>query len=201
MKKDKTNKILIALSILCFSFTSITNNPIDNIGVKGPLEFNKTNFKLFWANKTNDNYYVQEYLPDGEKLENFNQMLTIHLFNTDIKTEAAVGQKIKELTLRKKTDSTCNYQVTESPDGKEFIVDFLIGEKKENKIAILEFNIYHYKQIDISENKKAIIVYAYSKRNYGDDVDDFFKRLKNDRINYLNQMISTNIPKVTLENK
>jgi hypothetical protein len=193
--------ILIALSTLLFSFTTFTDNPVDRLGVKGPLEFNKINFKLAWTDKPSDIYYIQEYLPDGEKLENFNQMLTIHLFDTDTKTKDAVGQKIKELTERKKTDAVCNYQVTESPDGKEFIVDFLLGESKDDKMTIVEFNVYRYKQIEISKKKKAIIVYAYSKRSYGDDITNFFKTLKTDRTNYLNQMISADIPNVTIEKK
>lgn len=192
---------LIALSTLLFSFTTISDNPVDRLGVKGPLEFNKINFKLAWTDKPNDNYYIQEYLPDGEKPESFNQMLTIHLFDTDIKTKDAVGQKIKELTARKKTDAVCNYQVTESPDGKEFIVDFLLGESKDDKMTIVEFNVYRYKQIEVSKKKKALVVYAYSKRSYGDDITTFFKTLKDDRTNYLNQMISADIPTVTIESK
>ena len=192
---------LLVLTTLLFSVTTIIDNPTDRLGVKGPLEFNKTNFKLAWTDHPNENYYIQEYLPDGEKPENFNQMLTIHLFGTDIKVKDAVEQKVKELTVRKKTDAVCNYQVTESPDGKEFIVDFLLGESKDNKMTIVEFNVYHYKQIEISKKKKAIIVYAYSRRSYGDDITTFFKTLKEDRADYLNQMISADIPTVTIENK
>jgi hypothetical protein len=193
--------MLIALSTLLFAFTTLKEKPIDRLGVKGPLEFNKVNFNLAWTDKPSNIYYIQEYLPEGEKLENFNQMLTIHLFDTDVKTKDAVGQKIKELTERKKTDAVCNYQVTESPDGKEFIVDFLLGESKDDKMTIVEFNVYRYKQIEISNKKKAIIVYAYSKRSYGDDITNFFKTLKADRTNYLNQMISAEIPTVTVESK
>ena len=105
------------------------------------------------------------------------------------------------MTARKKTDAVCNYQVTESPDGKEFMVDFLLGESKDNKMTIVEFNVYHYKQIEISKKKKAIVVYAYSKRSYGEDITTFFNTLKEDRVNYLNQMISADIPTVTIEKK
>lgn len=193
--------MLIVLSILLSSFTTITDKPIDRLGVKGPLEFNNINFKLAWTDKPNDIYYIQEYLPDGEKPERFNQMLTIHLFDTEIKIKDAVGQKIKELTERKKTDAVCNYQVIESPDGNEFIVDFLLGESKDDQMTIVEFNVYRYKQIEISKKRKAIIVYAYSKRSYGDDITNFFKTLKDDRTNYLNQMISADIPIVKIESK
>ena len=193
--------VLLFLSAIFFSFTTVMDAPIDRLGVKGPIEFNKISFKLSWSDQPNDNYYIQEYLPDGEKVDSFNQMLTIHLFNTDIKTKDAVQQKVKELIERKKIDAICNYQITESPDGKEFMVDFLLGESKNDKMTTVEFNVYHYKQIEIGKKKKAIVVFAYSRRSYGDDITKFFKTLKNDRTNYLNAMISSDIPIISIDNK
>lgn len=193
--------LIVAFSTIFFSSNTIDNTPIDRLGVKGPLEFNKTNFNLAWTDHPNNNYYIQEYLPIGEKTDHFNQMLTIHLFDTDINVEEAVAQKVKELNIRKEKDAICNFQITESPDGKEFIVDFLLGESKENKMTIVEFNVYHYKQIEISKNKKALVVYAYSKRSYGDDITNFFKTLKDDRKICLNQMISSDIPTLSIKTK
>jgi hypothetical protein len=189
---------LVALATLLFSMTTVTENPIDRLGVKGPLVFNKTNFNLSWTDKPNESYFIQEYLPEGEKADSFNQMLTIHLFNTDVSTKEAVAQKIEELNARKKTDAVCNYKVNESPDGKEFIIDFLLGESKNDRMTIVEFNVYRYKQIEISKNSKAVVVYAYSKRSYGDGITEFFKTLKQDRISFLNQMISADLPAVTI---
>lgn len=186
-------------SILLFSFTGDTVT--DYLSVEGPLKFNQTDFELKWSDKPNDNYYIQEYLPQGENLNDFNQMLTIHLFDTDIKLKDAVSQKVKELDRRKETDAVCNYQVTESPDGKEFIVDFLLGESKDNKMTIVEFNIYYYRQIELSKKHKVIAVYAYSKRSYGDDITDFFKTLKDDRNSHLNEMISLKKPAISLKKK
>ena len=68
-------------------------------------------------------------------------------------------------------------------------------------MTVVEFNLYRYKQIEIPKRGKALIVYAYSKRGYGDGITAFFKALDNDRISYLKEMISTNIPTVTIENK
>jgi len=192
---------LILLSLLFSSFTTSSKLADDRLGVKGPLKFNNINFHLVWADKPSEKYHLQEYLPEGEKVETFNEMLTIHLFDTDIKTKDAVQQKIKELTKRRKTDPVCNYVVTESPDGKEFMVDFLLSESKGYEMTIVEFNVYRYKQVDIGANNKGIIVYAYSKRSYGDDITPFFKTLKNDRTEYLNQMISAEIPVVTTVGK
>lgn len=195
------NKLLTALFALFMYLSSMAQNPIDRLGVKENLEFNKIDYKLSWSAKPNDNYLIQEYLPKGENSESFNQMLTIHLFITDINTEGAVNQKLNELIKRKNTDPICNYQVTKSPDGKEYLVDFLLGESKDSMMTVVEFNLYRYKQIEIPKRGKALIVYAYSKRGYGNDITAFFKALDNDRISYLKEMISTNIPTVTIENK
>ncbi|GAB3859036.1 hypothetical protein GCM10028822_34960 [Hymenobacter terrigena] len=180
------------------SFTSFKNEPIDRMGVKGPLTFNQTAFNLSWSGRPSETYFIQEYLPKGEKAEQFNQMLTLHLFDKDIAVKNAVKQKVQELENRKKTDPICNYQVTEGPDGKEFMVDFLLGESKEDKMTIAEFNIYRFKQVDLGNKKRGILIYSLSKRAYGDDITPFLKNLGKDRIDLLNTMLSTQIPSVKL---
>ena len=192
---------LIALSSLLFSFFPVSDDVTDRIGVKGPLEFNGVNFNLAWSDKPRDNYYIQEYLPEGQKPENFDEMLTIHLFATDMSLEDAVKQKGKELTKRKNSDPLCNYQITESPDGKEYMVDFLLSENKGDDMTIAEFNVYRYKQADLGNNQKGILVYAYSGRSYGEDITPFLEKLKDEKINYLNEMALTNIPDVNIINQ
>jgi len=190
--------LLLLSSILLLSFISLKEEPIDQLDVKGPLKFDNVNFKLAWAAHPKDAYYVQEYLPEAEKLANFNQMLTLNLFVTDIEVKDAVAQKTNELIKRKETDAMCNYKVNESPDGKEFIVDFLMGESKDNKMTVAEFNVYRYKQIELAAGKKAILVYAYSKRAYGNDITAFLNTLGENRMAYLNQMISTALPQIRI---
>ncbi len=187
--------LLFIIPLLSFMPSGST---IDRINVKGPLNFNNTNFYISWSDRPNSNYYIQEYLPAGETQERFNQMLTIHLFITNFELEEAVQKKTIELEERKKIDPTCNYLVNESPDGKEFLIDFILGESKGNKMTISEFNIYHYKQISVN-NQNAIIVYAYSKRAYGDNITPFLKNLKNDRTELLNEMIVAKVPTVQIK--
>ncbi|MBT33923.1 MAG: hypothetical protein CMO01_30030 [Thalassobius sp.] len=190
--------ILIALSTLFFlSFSG--DDVKDYLSVKGPLNFNKTDFVLKWSDIPNEHYYIQEYLPEDETPEHFNQMLTIHLFDSKLKLKDAVNQKVKELNNRKKSDPICNYQVTESPDGKEFIVDFLLGESKNNEMTTVEFNVYHYRQIELSKKRKGIVILAYSERSYGNDITDFLKSLKVKRNAHLNEMISKDKPTIKLQ--
>jgi hypothetical protein len=194
-------KYFLILTASLMAFTKINNEPVDRIGVKGPLTFNQTSFNLAWTEKPGETYYIQEYLPKDETVNHFNQMMSIFLLVGDTKLKNAVQQKINELDSRKKTDATCNYMVTNNPDKTEYMVDFVLGESKNDKMEVEEFNIYRYKQIDLGENKKAILVYAYSKRVYGEDITPFFKNLKNDRINLLNTMIGSEMPIVTIANK
>jgi len=191
-------KLLILVITILFAFTPIDNKS-DRIGIAGPFKFNKTKFELKWANKPNDNYYIQEYLPADESPESFNQMLTCHLFITDLSVKEAVQLKTKELDERKKTDAICNYLVNESPDGKEFMVDFLLGESKDSKMTIAEFNVYRYKKVKINRKTNGILVFAYSKRSYGDDITAFLKGLGKERINHLTEMIAFDTPKVKMK--
>jgi len=194
-------KNIFAVLIALFTLSFVADVPTDRIGVKGPLKFDKTDFNLAWTDKPRDTYFIQEYLPAGEKPESFNRMLTIHIFDSDMSANNAVSQKVKELTERKKTDIVCNYQVTESPDGNEFIVDFLLSESKNEEMTIVEFNVYRYKQVNISEKKKGVLVYAFSKRSYGDNITDFLKSLKEVRMNYLNEMVAVELPKIIIDVK
>jgi hypothetical protein len=210
----KKNILVIVLIALCFLLNtngfifaddsvttdSTSDNIIDRIGVKGPLEFNKTSFTLAWTAKPNDTYYAQEYLPDGDNLETFNQMLAIHLFIKDLKPDDAAFEKAIELTKRKKTDPICNYALVSNADKKVFILDFLVGEIMDKRYTLVEFNVYRYQQIDLSNNKKALMVYTYCKRSYGANITPFLKTLKDTRNDYINQMTSAEIPVVTIEN-
>ena len=191
-------KFLLVLTIALISVTKPGAQPVDRIGVKGPLIFNKTSFNLAWTSKPSNNYYVQEYLPAGEKSEHFDQMLSIFLLVSDITTKDAVQQKTEELNERKKIDPTCNYMVSQSPDGTEYLLDFVLGD---DKVDVEEFNIYRYKQVDLGDNKKAVLVYAYSKRAYGDAITSFLKNLKSDRGALLNTIVASEMPKVTVVDK
>lgn len=192
-------KILCLAAVLLMSFSTINEEPVERIGVKGPIEFNKTKFSLAWTAHPKDNYYAQEYLPKNETVEHFNQVLTIHLFVTDLSVDDAISQKVSELNKRKETDKVSNFSVIKSPDGKESILDCVLSSGKNDKIDIVEFIVYRYKQVELKNNKKALFIYAYSKRSYDDKITSFLKNLKNDRTDLLNVMTSQELPKITIK--
>ena len=180
------------------TFVTTQAQVIDRIGVKGPIEFNKTKFSLAWSDKPNPNYFVQEYLPKNETVENFNELITVNVFVMDITVENAIQQKVNELTKRKETDKVSNFSVINSPDGKESILDCILSADKNGELDIVEFIIYRYKQIELENNQKALLIYSYSKRSYGKNITSFLKKLGNQRTELLNIMISQELPKIEL---
>ncbi|WP_268847018.1 hypothetical protein [Flavobacterium aestivum] len=192
-------KTIYFTSLLLITISTIKSQTIERIGLKGPINFNKTEFNLAWSEKPNDNYYIQEYLPKNETVEKFNELITVNLFVLDVSVENAIHQKVSELTKRKETDKVCNFSVINSPDGEESILDCLLSSNKNDELDIVEFIIYRYKQIELDNHKKALLVYSYSKRSYGNKITKFLQNLATERENLLNVMISTKIPETKIK--
>jgi len=192
--------IITTIAVLFFSTAAFTQ-PIDRIGVKGPLEFDSTNFHLVWSDKADFNYFIQEYLPEGENVESFNQMLAIHFLETDIGLEKAVGLKINELKEREKTDPLVKYKIFKNADKTEYIIDFIVGEHEGEYTNIIELNFHRYKEINLSKKRKALILFAYSKRAYKNDTYTFMQNLASYREKYLKEITSTTLPEVTISKK
>jgi hypothetical protein len=184
-------QFLFVMAIILSSFKN--TGTTDKIGVKGPLTFNKTVFDLSWVSNPNSNYYVQEYLPKNESEDHFNQMLSIFLLIGNTTPAEAAQQKANELTARKSIDATCNFAISRSADKKEILLDFVLGEK-----GVEEFNVYRYKQIDLPDKQKALLLYAYSKRAYGNNVTTFLQNLKTERTNIVNEMAAIQLPAINL---
>lgn len=191
-------KFVYLTSILLFSFSTANMEPIDRLGIKGPIEFNTTSFSLVWSEKPNSNYYIQEYLPENETVERFNQLITVHVFDINVSIENAVQQKINELNKRKETDVVCNFEAMSSPDGKEIILDCLLSSSKNGELDIVEFIIYRYKRIELENNKNALLIYSYSKRGYGENILPFIKKLRIDRTDLIKSMSSIALPNIKL---
>ncbi len=191
-------KLLYLPTIILMSFSTIQNEPIERIGLKGPIEFNKTKFSLAWSQKPNANYYVQEYLPKNETVDKFNELITVNVFVMDVSVENGIQQKVNELTKRKETDKVCNFGVINSPDGKESVLDCILSSEKNGELEVVEFIIYRYKQIELENHKKALLIYSYSKRSYGENITPFLKKLATERTDLLKVMISKELPNIKL---
>lgn len=191
--------IVIVMSMLLLVASDPSDTVVDRMGVRGPLKFGGKQYGLFWSDQPNGTYRIQEYLPAGQTLESFRQMLTLHVFDVELEVRDAVEQKVRELKARQKTDPLCNYLVTTSPDKKEHMVDFILSDTKSEDVdpTIVEFNVYRFKKVEYADGKKAILVFAFTERAYNDDIVNYLDELRDKRMEYLSEMIETEMPVIS----
>jgi hypothetical protein len=171
----------------------------DYFAIPGPVTFNKTNYYLSWSSHPNDNYYKQEYLPSGEKAETFSNMIMIEALVGDMSLQDAVQTKIAEIEQRKKTDPVANYQIIKNPSTGEYLLDFVYSQSTGNKTSVVEWNAYRYVSLKDKSVSNGVLLFAYSKRGYGDAVTNFLKTLKTGRQADINMIAAYKIPGVKLK--
>jgi hypothetical protein len=172
--------------------------PTDRIGLVEPLVFNETVFNLAWTAHPDETYYAQEYLPEGENVETFDQMLAVHVFLRDIKPKEAVFEKAIQISTKLGKNSLVYF--SGSADEKTYVLDFVVEEKKFGKRVLVEYDLYRYQEIDLGNEKTALMVIMYCKRSYGSDTKRFLKTLGDYKQGYRDEMSNMEIPVVTIAN-
>lgn len=189
MKKTQQIRILSGI-FLILSFNLSSQNYKNYLSVSEVLLSN-TIYKLAWSSHPNADYYKQEYLSDGEKLERFKTMIMIDAIIKDLPIEKVVRLKESELQERKKTDKVCNYQITANSETGEYMIDFLISSGD-----IVEWNAYRYKKIKDSKGNPTVLLFALSKRAYGEEFRTFLTELKSNRIEDINLIWNYKLPTI-----
>lgn len=185
-------KLIGFICLLVFSFCS-SQSVKDYLNTPGPLDLNETEFQLDWSKQQSSTLYLQQYLPRDETIENFSQMINISYFDKDINIEDAVRQKVD--SFQKRDDKYAKVQVTESPDGTEFIVDGILTENPTNKSEYAEYGIFKFKKT-VVDGKASFLIISYIKRNYG-DLKSGVKSLQKERNQLMDSVINFVLPPIT----
>ena len=101
--------------------------------------------------------------------------------------------EIKKEIIQKE-DKFAKVNVTERPDGNEFIVDFFISEAPEKGDSFVEYNVYRFKSFD-NGTQKSFLMLSYAKRIYG-DLKSAAKTLAKQRDHLMTTMIEYKIPEI-----
>ena len=192
-------KFTILFFITALSFLKAQDGVVDLISVPGPIEFNDTEFLLAWSKQPSKTLFRQQFLPRDERIEDYNQLLDFSFFNKEIEMELAVRQKVESIQKRGEKDKFSKVNVTESPAGDEFIVDYFISEAPENGNSYVEYNVYRFKQFE-NGGQKSFLILFYSTRIYG-DLKSSAKALAKKRDQLITNMIEYKIPAITPVNK
>lgn len=159
-----------------------------------PIEYDGTEFYIIQSKQRSKTLFQEQYIPKDEDLRDFNQLIDFSFFNKEIETELAVRQKVESVQQREKKDKFAKVNVTESPDGKEFIVDYFISEAPENGDSYIEYNIYRFKNME-NGGQKSFLIMSYAKRMYG-DLKSAAKALAKQRDHLMTTMIEYKIPEI-----
>lgn len=159
-----------------------------------PIEYDGTEFYIIQSKQRSKTLFQEQYIPKDENLRDFNQLIDFSFFNKEIETELAVRQKVESVQQREKKDKFAKVNVTESPDGKEFIVDYFISEAPENGDSYIEYNIYRFKNME-NGGQKSFLIMSYAKRMYG-DLKSAAKALAKQRDHLMTTMIEYKIPEI-----
>jgi hypothetical protein len=165
--------------------------PVDALGVPGPIEFMDTTYEFVWAGGNGQNFHQQEYLPAGQAVETYSDLFIIQLTTTDATPDAVAAAMVQSLNARKGTDPVVNHQLLRNDTTGEILLDFLISDTGANPIVV-EWNAYRYVAVDAG-----VAVYAVSRRGYGDDAQGFLKGLKEWRIDTVNALAQAELPAVS----
>ena len=187
-------KIFLALFIGSLSFVNAQETDTSILSFSNPIEYDGTEFYLIQSKQRSKTLFQEQYIPKDENLHDFTQLLDFSFFNKEIETELAVRQKVESVQQREKKDKFAKVNVSESPDGKEFIVDYFISEAPENGDSYIEYNIYRFKNME-NGGQKSFLIMSYAKRMYG-DLKSAAKALAKQRDHLMATMIEYKIPEI-----
>lgn len=182
------------LLIGSLSFVKAQESAQSILSIANPIEFDGTEFFLNQSKQRSKTLFQEQYIPKDENIENFNQLIDFSFFNKEIDMELAVQQKVEMVQNRREKDKFSHVNVTESPDGGEYIVDYFISESPTNGDSYVEYNIYRFKQSEIG-GQKTFLMISYAKRIYG-DLKSAAKSLSKQRDHLMSTMIEYKIPEV-----
>ncbi len=176
---------------------SATVEVIDRLNIPGPLKFKENEYFLVWSKQNSATWAQQQYTLRDDDFRNYKELINISYFDKEIDLETAVKQKVEYVEKRKdKTQDKYSFVgVTESPDGKEVIVDYLTTVTPKEGEPYAEYNIDRFKNFDLN-GKKSFVIFSYSKRIAG-DLKYASKALNKERSKLMEAVIATAVPVVT----
>ena len=140
------------------------------------IDFQGEKYTLYYSATQNIGEYksiIQEYVPIGQTVYNFDQMITIQIYYTTSDEQNAQGYatlKAEDLNARSKGVPYSKATATYNKEKDESIVEFILsaGFNENSQDKIIEWSVVKYKDFKNSNNQKYIMMTQFSKRHYGE---------------------------------
>jgi len=166
------------------------NTPVPSIEFLGDV------YSLAWRSDPTPDYSKTEYLPEGEELPHYTNMLLLEWLSNGMDVTEVVRSQVEFIKERRPNDSLAQIGgLIENPSTGEVLLDFLLSGHTENGDLIVEWNAYRYTPHQGTDGRKAVLLFGYSKRAYGsDNAQAFFQDLDQNRATIIQEVVSSDSP-------
>ncbi len=171
-KEEKSQKIEKDFSMTSY----MRNGEIKDFLNLKTITFQDQKYELYYSTAVSvggQKSILQEYVPMGQTVFDFDQMITVQLFYTMSDEESSEGYaygKLESLNARSKVLPYTRGAIGYVEEEQEYIVEFVAssGFDSDSKDKVLEWGVYRYYDFKNSKNEKYVMVIEFSKRHYGE---------------------------------
>lgn len=151
------------------SVTTALAQVTDYLGLPGPIELSGEQYELAWSSNPQDNYIKHEYIPAGQTVEAFEDMVILETLIGEIVPLQAAAAQVENLNQSRSNDPLLNMDLIENEATGEALLDFLISATTAEGENIVEWNAYRYAPYTNAQGASGILLFAVSHRAYGDE--------------------------------
>lgn len=168
--------VLAALICVLIAVPAFAQDKTDRLGVPGPLKLGGESYALVWSSQPTADYFKQQYLPSGAKLESYKSMVIVEFLATDRSVADVVAAQTNMIRERKATnDPVANFAAFENPSTGEVLLDFILSARDQKGEYIVEWNGYRYAEAELN-GRRGVMLFALSERAYGNQASEQFLR-------------------------
>ena len=176
--------VWIVLAVPAFAQT------VDLLGAPGPIVLDGKSFELAWSAQPSGNYRKQEYVPAGQSVDHYDQMVMLERVTGGLKVIDAVSGQMDMLENRKRTDPLVRFEVLQKNARDEVDFDFLVSGRDARGDPMVEWNLYRY-----LPTASGVLLFAISHRAYGNEaVKTFLGELSQLRSAQTGMFLQTPVP-------
>lgn len=197
--RSLTSPRALILSLLACIFaagaSAQSGEATDMLGVSGPVSFQGEDYTLVWSSRPSPDYVKQAYIPDGQKVESYENMILVEAVRGSLTPMEVAASQVQSLEARKGTDPVVNHDIIQNEATGEVLLDFLVSDMSADPI-IVEWNAYRYVPLAGGEG---VGLFAISRRGYGEDgARAFLSGLGPVRKETVNALAGYDIPAMTI---
>jgi len=179
----------------CVAIASAKAQPVDSLGIPGPILFQGQEYALAWSSNPMPNYIKQEYVPLDQSVEAYTDMIMIEVLAGDLTAGQVATIQMQEIEARKASDPVANHQMIRNEANGEFLLDFVISDLSADPI-IVEWNAYRYSNLN---NGQGVVLLAISRRGYGEEsAREFLGQLGTMRSDAINALTNLELPAIAM---